>query len=254
MLKAYLDESEQEAGLWCVAGCVTPLENWGKFDSAWQCVLDSYQVPWHHQVDWTHTTAHFSKWKGDKDTKEAYQGNLLRIMDHFVLRYVGAVIPGKAYNALREDQQRIIHSPYLPCLQLCLHAAALQAKDEAEGVMVDVTIAERPGLRGKARELYDLALHYLPIDARSRLSPNVTICRMPKGKSNEHEKPTLPLQAADLVAYELGQYALGKKRYPMTQLMKTKDHYYWHIFDKIALNEFCQPWVPEGNRTGNGDG
>jgi hypothetical protein len=43
-MNAFLDETEQEAGLGCVAGCVIPLEDWKKFEKAWQSVLDGYGV------------------------------------------------------------------------------------------------------------------------------------------------------------------------------------------------------------------
>ena len=110
---------------------------------------------------------------------------------------------------------------------------------------VDVVIAERPGLKGKACELYQLARKYLPPEARERLSTTVDILEMPKGEPTDDEKPAVLLQAADIVAYELGQYAQGKDRYPMRQLMKTDEHYYWHIFDKGLLNAACQTWTPD---------
>lgn len=249
-LKAFFDESKQADGLWCVAGCISSLEQWELFESAWKLVLghDDYKIDWHHQVDWTHTTGEqFKKWADDKKTKEDYQGNLLRIMDHHVMRYVGAVIPGSAYRTLNEEQQRIIQSPYLPCLQYCLHAAALEAMDLPEEVKVDVVIAERPGWKDRAKEIYKLAREYLPLEARKRLSQTVAIRKMPKGLNNigpDEEKPEIPLEAADIVAYELGQYTQGKCRFPMTQLMKTKEHYFWKIFDTDSLNAACQPWTP----------
>ena len=250
-LKAFFDESEQADGLWCVAGCISSFEQWELFESAWKSVLehDDYKIEWHHQVDWTHTKKHFKKWNGDehKKTKEDYQGNLLRIMDHHVMRYVGAVIPGSACSALSEEQQRKIQSPYLPCLQYCLHAAALEAMDLPEEVKVDVVIAKRPGWKDRAEEIYRLAQKYLPLEARKRLSQTVAIREMPKDLNNVclgKDKPEIPLQAADIVAYELGQYAQGKHRFPMTQLMKTEEHYFWKIFDTATLNAACQPWTP----------
>lgn len=250
-LKAFFDESKQADGLWCVAGCISSFEQWELFEPAWKLVLehDDYKIKWHHQVDWTHTRAHFKKWNGDehKKKKEDYQGNLLRIMDHHVMRYVGAVIPGSAYSALNEEQQRKIQSPYLPCLQYCLHAAALEAMDLPEEVKVDVVIAKRPGWKDRAEEIYRLAQKYLPFEARKRLSQTVAIREMPKDLNNVcpgKDKPEIPLQAADIVAYELGQYAQGKHRFPMTQLMKTEEHYFWKIFDKDSLNAACQPWTP----------
>ncbi len=63
-------------------------------------------------------------------------------------------------------------------------------------------------------------------------------------RDTSEEELGIPLQAADLVAYELNQYVDGKSRFPMHQLMNEEGHYYWKIFDWESLNEACQLWAP----------
>ncbi len=83
-LKAFFDESGKvNSEVSCIGGCVSSLEGWKEFEVAWSLVLNQYGIQWHHQVDWTHCRGQFAKWENDKTTKHDYQGNLLRIMNHW---------------------------------------------------------------------------------------------------------------------------------------------------------------------------
>jgi hypothetical protein len=118
-LKAFFDESgKKDQSVSCVGGCVSSLEGWEKFQEAWRFVLGAYGIEWHHQVDWSHSRKQFSKWKDNKEAEETYQGNLLRIMHHYVFRYVGVGIKLDDFNRLTEEQRTIAEDPYLPCLQV----------------------------------------------------------------------------------------------------------------------------------------
>lgn len=112
-----------------------------------------------------------------------------------------------------------------------------------DDVKVEVVVARNTKLGAKAKDLYQKALAYLPKEDKIRLSPNVTLIDMPKKFDNKEEK-NIPLQAADLVAYEFLQFMKNKSRFPMKQLMNEDDHYYWHLFDWPSLNYFCQKWTP----------
>jgi hypothetical protein len=245
-LKAFFDESgKKDQPVSCVGGCISSSEGWKKLEECWQIVLREYGIDWHHQVDWSHCEKQFLKWKSDEESKKAYQGNLLRIMHHYVFRYVGAAIKLDDFNRLTNEQRSVAEDPYLPCLQVALHAAACEAKGLPDDVKVEVVIAKNTKLGGKAKDLYQKARAYLPKEDRIRLLPEVSITEMPKSfNGHEESRLPIPLQAADLVAYELNQYVQGKHRFPMKELMNEEDHYYWRIFDWNTLNYFCQEWTP----------
>ncbi len=145
MLKAFFDESgKRDQPISCVGGCVSSLEDWEKFEEARGLVLREYGIKWHHQVDWTHLRGQFQGWGIER--KKAYQNNLLRIMHQFIFRYIGAAIRLDDYNRLSKEQRSIAVDPYLPCLQVALHAAACEAKGLTKDEKVDVVIAKNTKL------------------------------------------------------------------------------------------------------------
>jgi hypothetical protein len=225
MLKAYFDESGHSSAPgyrpFAVGGCVAPLERWEIFEEEWKRILARFDVKCFHATDLAAYQGEFRDWN-DARRKE-FMGILVGLVRQYVARPVGAVLPLVAYRRLTEEQQAGLVDPYYICLQVCLEGAALEAASLPEEERVEVVFARAPGLVGKAADLFETFRgggH--PLGGRlgsiSFASP----------------ADVIPLQAADLVAYELGKSIEGvKERWPMEELKKMNPYFQYLPYGRI---------------------
>lgn len=135
-----------------------------------------------------------------------------------VKKPIGAVLPLSQYHELSSSQKAGLPDPYLICFQDCAHAAGLVADELYDPKeTVQLVFARRPKGDDMVRRDFELCKQQLPTGDRLL--------------SLEFDTPqnSLPLQAADLVAYELTQLGrdmlnpstspLEKMRWPMQQLV-----------------------------------
>jgi len=212
MLKAFFDESghlkDPNEKVLSIGGCIAPLEAWESFEQEWGEALERFDVPAFHMKLFAHFRGPFEMWTETK--RRDFLALLMEIMHRHITKCVGAVLPLSEYNNLTPEQKLVLPDPYFICFQDSLHGAGLTAAHLYEPQeKVQVVFAEHPEFGARAYELWLACKKELPVKDRlvsiAFASPN----------------DVLPLQAADLVAYELNQLGhlmLDPKRVPVEEL------------------------------------
>ena len=215
MLKAFFDESADDV-CYGIGGCVAPLEAWKSFEVEWKDVLKSFRVRSLHMKGLAHFKAEYSGW--DELRRRAFLGDLLAIMDRHIHTYIGAVVSKQAWGALTDEERGwFLGEPYYPSFQECARGAAIQAWLGPPEDKVEMYFARHPQFTGRAAALYETMRgsdHFGAL--RKRFG----------GIAFQDPYELVPLQAADLVAYEwrkkVSDLLMGhdRTRYPLQQFVK----------------------------------
>ena len=204
MLTAYLDETghskdpnKKYVGL---AGMVATAERWEAFERDWRQALEDFEVPnnFFHMMDFAQSQGPpYDGWKNDETKRRTVLDRLMAIIRNTGMPF-GAVVNLEAYRATSATYQAGAVDPYYICLQHCVHGAAVQTLYEAPEERIRVVFADQPEYRGKIVPLY-AALKASKEMAHYDL-------RLAENCSIEDPREIIPLQAADVIAYEVGQY------------------------------------------------
>ena len=193
-ITAYIDESGTHAGseTIAVAGFLGKPDEWGAFTVYWSEVLAHFGIPVFHMKDFAHRRSVFTGWTEDR--RQSLLGTLLEVIDQHVLGSVGTVFTLRDYNAVFQGEvRRKTGGPYGLAMVMVVQDVAVLVRplfgdphvryvleSGAEG-FGQVAKAFSDNLRdpNRARQL-----RLLSLDFRSKAD-------------------AIPLQAADLLAYEL---------------------------------------------------
>jgi hypothetical protein len=211
MLKAYLDDAgksnDPQEQICCIAGCLSPLKAWEELEQEWQQVLARFDAPYLHMKEYAQFKGPFAKWRDDHSTRKAFLSSLIDIMDKHVLSVIGTTVPIEAYSRLTERQKKGVPDPYFMCLQQTLHAAgssafaenmaprSLQVPDPRRVEKVQIIFSRQDEFKSKADALYEA------------MQESATIGPMLGDFNWASFRDIIPLQAADLVAYEMKRFA-----------------------------------------------
>ncbi len=211
LLKAYLDDAgkanDPQERICCIAGCLSPLKAWEELEQEWQLVLARFGAPYLHMKEYAHSKGPFAKWRNDPSTRKAFLSALIDTMDKHVLSVFGTTVPVEAYDRLTEGQKRGVPDPYFMCLQQTLHAVSsstfaenvvpqsLQVPDPRSVEKVQVVFSQQDEFKSKADALYETMKN------TSIIGPMLGDFSWAKFSD------VIPLQAADLVAYEMKRFA-----------------------------------------------
>ena len=232
MLRAYFDDSgsanDPHTPVPLVAGCIGSLTAWGQLERDWQAVLSEFGVTWLHMKDYAHSKSQFAGWDADEPKRKEFLGALMALLMRDVSAFVGCAVSNSAFAQLSAAHQRGLRHPYFLAFQVCMRDAAIQAGHDQDEV--ELIFARQPGKTGLAGEMFDMVLEGIEPQFAARIQTGLTF--------GEPQKLP-PLQAADLVAYELARYVttLGPgsapppKRWAMRQIL---DHdptrTFFHIY------------------------
>lgn len=85
MLKAYFDASgTRETDAVFVAGLVSSMEQWLKFEEEWTAWLTQFGVPYFHMKEFTQSRGPFSEWQGDEKRRREFLSRLCGILSRRV--------------------------------------------------------------------------------------------------------------------------------------------------------------------------
>lgn len=217
MLAAYFDESgaHDDSNILVVAGLISPVFQWERLTTYWNRVLDEKGLPAFHTVDCAHGRGAFESWKA-KDRQKLYV-RLVNLTKRHVLWRTWAAVVAPDYLQFFKDASRSHSYAYGFCAFAC--ASRIKQLAIERNVLVPY-IFERGGRGGKMtarmfKNLIDAGQqeHYrmgeLSLDSRENL---------------------VPLQAADMHAYEVYKYfadQLEENRRPVRrsfwELMRIKE-------------------------------
>lgn len=239
MLTAYLDDSghkdDKSTPIFSVGGVVASIAAWRKFETEWGEVLRAFHVSQSHMKDFAHRQGEFKGWL--EETRRNFLSQLMGIMDSHVKFYVGAVLPIENFNNLSKQQREDLVDPYYACFQVCVHGIALYAEKHFPGEKVDIVFDRRTKSKGLGGELFDHCIEKLEMGNQ--------LGTLDFGSTLDY----VPLQAADLVAYELNLYRRGngkieESRWPLRELVRqiqqSDKDWFFDFFDERtrSLDQF----------------
>jgi hypothetical protein len=231
MMSAYFDESTSEnSPVLVVAGFLSTDAHWSLFEREWKEVLEEFEITAFHMHDYAQSAGEFVGM--DEPTRRALLGRLLEIIIRRAKLGFASVVHCKEFERIFTGPERIdVGSPYnLSCTASYLQIGEWARNNfqvEPVAYFFDAGHKDAPGV---ARTFLETKNN--PGNVEHRLG-SLTF---------EHDNVLVPLQAADLAAYELwrwlDEHFLNKTlhgRFPMEQLNRIK----WKIreFDKGVLEE-----------------
>lgn len=207
-LIAYFDEAGHSANTFFVStgGCIASAESWAALEKQWAEALGKYQIECFHMTDFESSKKAF---KGmDKETHKALIATLLGIMNRHTDLYIGSVEDVEDHKLIQGPKE----DPYVNCMMVCMDSLASYA--QRYGHSFKVIFAIQPEFQKRVTFFYpqlrEVGGIYATLGDSEFQTP--TIC--------------LPLQAADIVAYEVRKEFEGHRvnravqRWPLTQLRK----------------------------------
>jgi hypothetical protein len=200
-LTIYLDESgvHRDSKAVTVAGFVSTAERWVSFEREWRDALSDYGLPSFHMVDFAALRGPYSHWQ---DAQQRIRfGRLLEIIKSHVVYGVGIGIPTEPYHRLFSPEAKAhVGGPYGFAAAVAFLEFSHQLRDVIEDPwLAYVFEAGQPGI-DQITNLFQY---------------NV---QMPEQKTDlrllslafENKIDFVPLQAADVLAYELFRHLPGQ--------------------------------------------
>src|SRR5258708_14379077 len=201
-LTAYFDETGSGSDLnskFCgMGGVVSTPELWGYFEEDWRERLDQDGLSHFHMSEFANYQGEFREgWKSNESRRRDLLSDLWNIVERIETLITGSIVPMELYREIMENKLRIqIRDVYFLSYADCLvFISVLVASFRKHAIKPDWIIAtvfdDKKGIKGVAHELHESLMSHL--DIKDRMPPPVF----------RDMKQFLPLQAADMVAYEL---------------------------------------------------
>jgi len=198
MFTAYFDCSQtgQQRGTVAVSGWLSTAERWIAFEEEWKQILDSFGVPYFHMKEFAHFRGAYSDgWKDNEDKRRAFLRALLGAISHHATAGFACLVEAKDYDAV--DREYCVREHFGSEYALCARVCVAKVRMWLQGHGLDITaeyVFDDGDLRGRLSHLMQSDGYPPPIykPSRDRVAKDGTPIR-----------GFLPLQAADLAAYEL---------------------------------------------------
>ena len=216
-ITAYFDESGTHIGskFVTVAGYLALSEKWLTFEAEWEQALKAFEIEMFHMSDFANQAPPFDNWPEEK--RRACLQTLLNIINRHAAMSVGFTIPFDLYDAILSDEAKTFcGGPYGLAAQACFLDIA-QSFDKHTDEDIWIAYILEQGSRG-AGQVLKVFQENVRIPERKRDLRLLSL-------GFEDKRQFLPLQAADILAYELYR-ALPKElnqekpRYPLVELAK----------------------------------
>ncbi len=191
---AYFDESGTHADseAVAVAGYLSTSELWASFKIEWRKVLADHAIDAFHMTDFAVGAKQFKGWAESK-RRDCF-GRLIKIINAHAIGSVGTVIPANLYKQIFSAKaNNFVGGPYGLAATACFMSLA--------------EILRLIGIQGWIAYVYDIGAHgrdqvYKVFTENEQDKVNKEFLRLLSLKF-ENDYQFVPLQAADILAYEL---------------------------------------------------
>lgn len=194
ILQGYFDESgtHDDSETLCVAGYLSTPAQWVEFEKEWRATLDYYGLAFFHMGKFTNGAQPYEDWKTEK--KAECFARLVGIINARTLLSIGHSFLVSRYCAIfTPAARRVAGGPYGLAANCCImDAAEYLRKENPEGWL---RYTFESGARGAGEVLKNFQLNMRTPQQKDHY-------RL-LGLSFEDKRQFLPLQAADILAYEL---------------------------------------------------
>jgi hypothetical protein len=206
MFTAYIDESgaHDQSPYIGVGGVIASGAKWAEFDREWRKALSDAGAPYSHMREFAPSVGAFRKWESATKQFEPERTAFLRSICDCIVRNVaytfGAIITRRHYEALVPEQLRAdMGVPYTFLGRYCIARVGVWAQDHSPDEPVDLVFE-----RGQPQTALRIQHGILGANQRTRREYKLgRLSFADKYVRDRPEESALPLQAADLVAYEL---------------------------------------------------
>lgn len=215
VFEANFDESGKldDGKVVCVAGYLSTPEKWQRFSDVWIEKLGEYGLSEFHMTDYENKQGPF-KGLAENDRVELIGELCSLIRDHTCLSIAGAILTKDYNDIFKEDlKQRIpyLQDPYYLCFIYCLDLLVKQfdtlCPDDATVALV---LEQNKGMEGRARQYFDEYKHKHRGHGAEKFADLVF-----------RPKTYVPLQAADVLAYESRKELINKVNDPARNVRKS---------------------------------
>lgn len=192
------DERQRFNGM---AGLVAPLEHWAEFERKWKKTLKEFKIPHFHMKDFESSAlTEFSRtsknpFKGWSQIKKAklFQ-KLLKHMETAYVYPLGSSLAMEDFRRLTPEQRALFDDPYYMGFVsvLAFVGGFLDKAGAASSVRAAIVFSDQVEFKNRALEFFERAI-----------SDEEFIKRRIDPPSFRDMRDLVPLQAADIVAYEV---------------------------------------------------
>jgi hypothetical protein len=238
ILKVYLDNSGEEGDpqhkICSLAGYITTVKKWRKFEKLWKQTLVRYKVPYLHMKEFAHYKKPFDifwdeKLKQEKPERKAFIQSLIDVMEETNLKGIMAVV--RLADLKRFNDERGLKIDALAFnLYILMGMVSLTYPKKPIEFIIDR--ANKPGqMMDKAREYADTDIYL------AGCTDSIHLSVLPKGITF---KEVTPIQTADFLAWEI------------RKLMDSRDEWYTEFKtgdDPKIWNQSVKKWSKDRSLT-----
>ena len=247
---AYVDESgTDDANDYIVAaGLLSDAARCDRFNVRWREILRESDVPYSHMKEYAHSRGPFVKWKSDtkefEPERQKFLGNLCAAAKDFSLYSFGFIMKKADYEAhVPMELRDHMGIPYTMLARYCIVRLGVWADNEHHNEPVNLIFE-----RGQPEHTVRVQHRILEAHDEARKAHRLGLLSFGNKYDKQcPEKSILPLQGADLIAYELlkGWKDLKAKRsaaprYPLQQLQMIPHD--WNPITVADLRAEVTPW------------
>lgn len=196
-LSAYIDETGHSKDLQQkfvgMAGLIAPADQWKIFEDKWKNALNQnyINIPFFHMTDFASKKKIYKDWTEPK--RQKVFGKLMNVIESIYPLPYGAIIPMDAFRELSKEQQDSFIDPYFLCFQSLVAACTsfLAHKNMPDKEKISLIFSDQTEFRHRALNMYE-EVGKVGLYTRRSTTPIFRDMR-----------ESLPLQAADIIAYEM---------------------------------------------------
>jgi len=198
MFTPYFDSSHTSGGkgVWVVSGWLSTVEKWERFTVDWKLVLAKFNVPYLHMKEFAHSTGAFADgWKGENNKRELFIRTLISVIKDHAIAGFSSMIENSVFEEVDKEYEvrENFGNEFALCGRTCAAKANLWLRDNGYDRPAEY-VFEAGDERGRLTHLFESQGYPPPIfrPSHDRIANDGVLIR-----------GLVPLQAADLMAYEL---------------------------------------------------
>jgi hypothetical protein len=209
---AYLDESESDP-FFVLAGLISSPSGWNRFSREWIKVLKEYEVPSLHMKEFAFFKKAFKGWT--EGMRRSFLNRLLFLVNspREPIYSFSAIFNFKDYDEIFPPKFQRQQNHYFFAFQSCMTGIKMHCNRHElleEGETIDLVFGRQAQYSGRAVKIFNnyKIAPFMPEEERLMLG----------SLSFADDEIVIPLQAADLLAYEINKNQRGFVRHAGTIL------------------------------------
>jgi hypothetical protein len=238
MMTAHFDESDTD-GAAVVAGFVAEAKQWVHFSREWKALLSEHSLQCFHMKNFAHSKKEFEGWNDDEPKRQRFIQRAVGIIKRRVRVPIGVIIDRDLYENFVSTPARKVAfgNHYTTASYLCLLLTGAWAEYTSHRESVAYVFDRGNRHRTEFEEAFNKSKDVPELVQRYRLG----------SLSFEDDRKLEPLQASDLIAYEMSKFWTDKKntgkrlpRFPLEKLMELPCEYLMiadaELFNRMAAD------------------